>query len=118
MLSSQYIHVEHFIIFEVYRISGYLRFMFCPWIPPLNRVLNLRDLIFHEIQVILNLPDLQKTVSKNFTRMHFSQLWYSHEHNRKWMHTEKTWYKVFKFELWTQQYKDCIMHKYSFIYTR
>ena len=40
----------------------------------------------------LNLPDLQETVK--FTRMHFSRLWYSHEHSGKWMHAEKTWYTV------------------------
>ena len=35
-----------------------------------------------------NLPDLQDCVK--FTRMHFSRLWYSHEHGGLWMHTEKT----------------------------
>ena len=37
---------ERLVCYEKYRISGYLRIMFCPRILVLNRVLNLREWIF------------------------------------------------------------------------
>ena len=66
------------------------------WLMPYIRLFNLHEWFFHKFQV-RNLPYLQECVK--FTWLHFSWLWYSHEHRGKWVHAVKTWYTVFQFEI-------------------